>query len=52
MVSTMSASNGKVSVEDFKATFIDGLIYEGIKSINWLGDKITIDVPNKRLIVN
>lgn len=48
----MSTSNGKIDVQDFKATFIDDLIYEGIMGINWLGDKITIDVPNKRLIIN
>jgi len=40
-----------VSVNDFNATFIDGLIYEGIMGINWIGEKITIDIPNKRLIV-
>lgn len=48
----MSTSNGKIDINNFKATFIDGLIYEGIMGINWLGDKITIDIPNKRLIVN
>ncbi len=39
------------AVQNIKATFIDGLIYEGITSINWLGDKITIDIPQKRLLV-
>lgn len=47
----MTDINNNVYVEDFKSTFIDGLIYEGIVSINWIGKKITIDIPNKRLIV-
>lgn len=47
----ISTVDGIAEKKDFKATFIDGLIYEAISSINWLGNKITIDVPNKRLIV-
>lgn len=43
--------NNNVTVQDFKVTFIDGLIYEGIMGINWIGRQITIDLPNKRLIV-
>lgn len=46
------ASSDKIKAENFKATFIDGLIYEAIGSINWLGDKITIDLKNKVLIIN
>lgn len=48
------AANGQPSInkENFKATFIDGLIYQGIMCINWLGDKITIDMANERIIVN
>ncbi len=45
-------SNDKISASNFKATFIDGLIYEAIGSINWLGDKITIDIQNKNMIIN
>ena len=50
-LSEMTDLNNNVSVQDFKATFIEGLIYEGIMGINWIGKKITIDIPNKRLIV-
>ncbi|MCG2431861.1 aspartyl protease family protein [Aequorivita xiaoshiensis] len=50
-LSKMTDINNNVSVRDFKVTFIDGLIYEGILGINWIGKKITIDIPNKRLIV-
>lgn len=45
-------SNNKISASDFKATFIEGLIYEAIGSINWLGDKITIDIQNRNMIIN
>ncbi|WP_276482939.1 retropepsin-like aspartic protease [Paraflavitalea pollutisoli] len=38
-------------VKNIKTTFIDGLIWEGITSINWLGDRITIDIPRKRLLL-
>jgi len=51
-LSNLATSNNKAKVNDFKITFIEGLIYEGITSTNWLGDKITIDIQNKRLIVN
>src|SRR5690606_27308341 len=36
--------NGNVRLEDLSATFIEGLIYEGILGINWLGEVITIDI--------
>lgn len=47
----MSDTSGNVTVYNFKATFIDGLIYEGIMGIDWLGKKITIDMPNKKILV-
>ncbi|GHA26366.1 hypothetical protein GCM10007103_04660 [Salinimicrobium marinum] len=50
-VAAMSDENKNVSVKDFNVSFIDGLMYEGIMGINWIGEKITIDIPNKRLIV-
>lgn len=46
------ASSDKIKVTNFKATFIEGLIYEAIGSINWLGDRITIDLQKKVLIIN
>jgi hypothetical protein len=44
--------NASIKKENFKATFIDGLIYQGIMCINWLGEKITIDIANERIITN
>jgi len=52
-LSNMTAKgNTAIKKENFKATFIDGLIYQGIMCINWLGNKITIDMPGERIIVN
>ncbi len=50
-VSGFSDIAKNVSANEFRAIFIEGLIYEGIMSVNWIGEKITIDIPNKRLIV-
>lgn len=52
-VGTMSSkAQPSIKKENFKATFIDGLIYQGIMCINWLGDTITIDMARERMIVN
>jgi len=40
-----------VSKQQFKATFIEGLLYEGIVGINWIGEVITIDIAHKRIVV-
>lgn len=47
-----AASSDKIKATDFNATFIEGLIYEAIGSINWLGNKITIDIQKKNMIIN
>lgn len=47
-----SQTQPSIKKENFKATFIDGLIYQGIMCINWLGDTITIDMAKERMIVN
>ncbi|PZR24068.1 MAG: hypothetical protein DI539_01245 [Flavobacterium psychrophilum] len=52
MVSSMTTKDASIKKENFKATFIDGLIYQGIMCINWLGNKITIDIPNSKIIAN
>ncbi|WP_346319684.1 aspartyl protease family protein [Chitinophaga sp. YIM B06452] len=40
-----------VQVTNFRAQFVDGLIYDGIMWINWLGSRITVDIPGKELVV-
>lgn len=40
---------------DFKkpgVSFIDGLIYDGTTSLNWFGDRLTIDLSQKVMIIN
>ncbi|ALM49545.1 hypothetical protein AMR72_11915 [Flavobacterium psychrophilum] len=48
----LATINNTASVKEIPVTFIEGLIYEGILCTNWLGDKITIDVKGKRILVN
>ncbi|MGX5820266.1 aspartyl protease family protein [Chitinophaga lutea] len=36
---------------DLPVQFVDGLIYDGILWINWLGKQVTIDLPNKTMAV-
>ena len=50
-VSKLEAAEGQVQLNQLQATFIEGLIYEGIVGINWIGEVITIDIPNQRLLV-
>ncbi|MCK7554148.1 hypothetical protein MKQ70_03640 [Chitinophaga sedimenti] len=40
-----------ISTTNFPVQFPDGLIYDGIIWINWLGREITIDLPGKALLV-
>lgn len=50
-IEKMSDKNKNTFISDFKTKFVEGLIYEGIMGINWIGKVITIDISNKRLIV-
>jgi hypothetical protein len=40
-----------IQCRDVKASFIDGLIYDGIISLNWIGEKVTFDLKKRELIV-
>lgn len=40
-----------INKEDLPVQFVDGLIYDGIIWINWLGSKLTFDLQNKKLLV-
>lgn len=42
---------GSIRKIKFRAQFLDTLIYDGILSINWLGNRITIDLPGSQLII-
>ena len=47
----LSDHSNLIQKQPVSATFITGLIYEGIMGIRWLGDVITIDLENERLII-
>ncbi|MRG44953.1 hypothetical protein GFS24_07500 [Chitinophaga sp. SYP-B3965] len=40
-----------VKVEGFKASFVEGLIYDGIVSINWIGKQLTVDLQKREMLV-
>jgi hypothetical protein len=40
-----------VSVSNPRVQFVEGLIYDGIIWINWLGTQITVNLPGKELLV-
>lgn len=40
-----------VGVEDVEMTFVSGLIYDALVDIRWLGDRITIDLDRKEMVV-
>lgn len=46
-----SISNPFVIIENPKVVFVEGLIYEGKTSINWLGKKIGISLKNKKMYI-
>jgi hypothetical protein len=47
----LSTSNTEAMVNNPKVSFVEGLIYEGIIGLNWIGDRITIDLENDRILV-
>lgn len=46
-----SISNEFVTLKDPKVMFVEGLIYEGKTSINWLGKKTGISLKNKKMYI-
>ena len=49
--SITAKASSAVQCRDVKASFIDGLIYDGILSLNWIGNKITFDLKKREMIV-
>lgn len=39
------------NLENLEVAFVDGLIYEGKTSIEWLGKILTIDIANKKIFI-
>lgn len=46
-----SISNEYATLKDPNVVFVDGLIYEGKTSINWLGNRLGISLKNKKIYV-
>jgi hypothetical protein len=46
-----SAAQPTISVSKPKVQFVDGLIYDGIIWMNWLGSQISFDLNNKQLLI-
>ncbi|MET3038290.1 hypothetical protein ABXT08_19560 [Chryseobacterium sp. NRRL B-14859] len=50
-IEEISTENGLAKVQNLKARFVEGLIYEGITGIDWIGKKITISIPDKKIYI-
>jgi Aspartyl protease len=46
-----SANDTTINTLNFPVQFVEGLIYDGIIWINWLGSKITFDLQDKLLLI-
>jgi len=51
-VKTITAkASPAIQCQDVKASFINGLIYDGIVSLNWIGKQVTFDLKKREMIV-
>ena len=50
-LSKVSTANKLSQLEGLDVAFVDGLIYEGKTSIDWLGKILTIDIAKKKIFV-
>lgn len=50
-ISRIATENNLAGVENPPVFFVEGLIYEGKTSIEWLGRKIAISLPDKRIYI-
>ena len=50
-IGSLATENGLARVKNPQVVFIQGLIYEGKTSIEWLGKKIAISIPDKKIYI-
>lgn len=50
-VESIKTENNLAKVKDPKTFFVEGLIYEGKTGIEWLGKKISISLPDKKIYI-
>lgn len=51
-LSRLNTVNGLRQVDKLDVAFVDGLIYEGKTSLNWLGNILTIDIAKKKIYIS
>ena len=49
--SIIAKASPAIQCREVKASFIDGLIYDGILSLNWIGKQVTFDLKKQEMIV-
>ncbi|TDO20836.1 aspartyl protease [Pedobacter duraquae] len=49
--SIQAKATSAIQCTNVQASFIDGLIYDGIVSLNWIGKQVTFDLKRKEMIV-
>ena len=47
----LKTKNKLRNIENINVAFVDGLIYEGKTSIDWLGEILTIDIAKKKIFI-
>lgn len=50
-IASIKTENDLAEVVNPKTVFVEGLIYEGKTSIEWLGKKISISLPEKKIFI-
>jgi len=40
-----------INVQNVKTQYIDGLIYDGIMWLSWIGKQVTFDLPHSQMVV-
>ncbi|MEH6306445.1 retropepsin-like aspartic protease [Olivibacter sp. CPCC 100613] len=50
-IASIKTTENAVQIQNPKVVFVEGLIYEGKTSIDWLGKKIAISLPEKKIFI-
>jgi hypothetical protein len=50
-INSLSTVNKIIAIQDLNVSFVEGLIYDGKTSIDWIGKISTIDIPQKKIFI-
>lgn len=50
-IKSLSTVNKIIAIQDLNVSFVEGLIYDGKTSIDWIGKILTIDIPQKKIFI-